>query len=419
MIAPAELYQIDNATLRFRLHPGQAQAWRSKRRFTFVIAGTQSGKTSFVPLWLDREINEFGHGDYLAATATYDLFKLKFLPEMRRYFVDFLNWKEDKSDRVFWNEYKPRMFDRIILRSASSEGGLESATIRGAVLDECGQDDFRLPAWEAVQRRLSLSQGRVLGTTTPYNMGWLKQEIYDRWRDKDPDIAIIQFKSTMNPAFPRSEYDRMKLKLPGWKFAMFYDGEFKRPAGMIYGDFIDAYREEGGHKVHPFDIPPEWPRYGGFDFGGVHMARGLVAHDPEANVYYLYSEDLSGGMTVTQHATRAKSMVEGVNFIRWTGGAPSEDQYRLDFSAAGIPIQKPEIADVEAGIDRVIELLKARRFFVFDTCKGSLDEFGTYSRKVDENGQPTEEIKDKNNFHFLDMIRYLVIGIAGGGWMMA
>jgi hypothetical protein len=412
-MATPELYQINTGTLRFTLHPGQAKAWRSDRRFVFVIAGTQSGKTSFVPIWLDREIERAGHGDYLAATATYDLFKLKFLPEMRRFFVDMMGWQEDKSDRVFWREYKPRMFDRIILRSASSEGGLESATVKAAVLDECGQDDFRITAWEAVQRRLSLSQGRVLGTTTPYNLGWLKTEVYDNWRNGDKDYHVIQFRSIDNPAFPRAEYDRAKATLPGWKFLMFYDGQFTRPAGMIYEDFVDQYREEGGHKVRPFMIPAWWPRYVGLDFGPVHTATIWIAEDPEAKIYYLYSETLEGGMTTAQHTEKAKERAKGVNVTRWTGGAGSEDQYRMDWRANGVPVSEPKIKEVDAGIDRVIELFKTHRLFIFDSCKLTLDELGTYARKLDDYGQPTEEIKDKAKFHLLDGLRYDVIGLSG------
>jgi len=59
-------------------HAGQLEAWDSVKRFIFIIAGTQSGKTSYLPLWLDREIREKGEGDYLAVTATYDLLKMKF-----------------------------------------------------------------------------------------------------------------------------------------------------------------------------------------------------------------------------------------------------------------------------------------------------------------------------------------------------
>lgn len=409
MLATKELYQTNNDKLTYRLHPGQAAAWRSKARFTFMIAGTQSGKTSFLPLWLNREIERAGHGDYLAATSTYDLFKLKFLPEMRRFFVDMLQWTEDKSDRVFWKAYKPRMFDRIILRSASSEGGLESATVKAAALDECGQDDFRITAWEAVQRRLSLNQGRVLGGTTPYNLGWLKQEVYDKWIAHDPDIRVIQFASTMNPIFPRSEYDRAKRTLPAWKFSMFYDGVFTRPAGLIYEDFINSYREEGGHKVHPFEILPQWPRRVGLDFGPVHTASIWLAQDPVLNIYYLYRETLEGGMTTSQHVAKAKERSIGENVISFKGGAGSEDQYRMDWNDSGIFVQEPTVKDVDPGIDRVIELFKTKRLFIFDTCKGILDELGTYSRKVDEMGQTMSEIKDKNKFHLLDGLRYNVV----------
>ena len=51
---------------------------------------------------------------------------------------------------------------------------------------------------------------------------------------------------------------------------------------------------------------------------------------------------------------------------------------------------------------------------MFDTCAGVLDEIGTYGRELDDMGQPTEKIKDKEQFHRLDALRYCVqhIGIA-------
>ena len=404
--------QVRGNRLRYTLHPGQAKVWRSEARFTFVIAGTQSGKTSFVPLWLNREIKNCGHGDYLAATSTYDLFKLKLLPEMRHYFVDTFGWSEDKSDRVFWQAYKPRMFDRIILRSASSEGGLESATIKAAVLDECGQDDFRVTAWEAVQRRLSLAQGRVLGTTTPYNLGWLKQEIYDPWRNGDKDIRVIQFPSIANPVFPRVEYDRAKAKLPAWKFEMFYNGNFTRPPSLIYGDYIDDYRENGGNLVHPFDLPPQWPRYIGIDFGAVNTATIHIAEDPAAKVYYIYRETLEGEMTTAEHCSRLKSATEGVNLTKCIGGSKSETQQRMDWRYEGVWVDEPHISDVEAGIDRVISMFKDKTLYVFDNLKGLRDELGTYGRVMDDYGQSTDKIKDKETFHRLDGLRYIVSGFS-------
>lgn len=41
------LYTVNKGKAELSLHHGQAQAWRSIRRFVFMIAGTQGGKTSF------------------------------------------------------------------------------------------------------------------------------------------------------------------------------------------------------------------------------------------------------------------------------------------------------------------------------------------------------------------------------------
>lgn len=387
-------------------HPGQQQALDSTARFTFIIAGTQSGKTSFGPVWIAREIKRCGAGDYLAVTSSYDLFKLKMLPEMQHLFVDQMRWTWLASDRVI--EDKSGKV-RIILRSANAEGGLESATAKAAWLDECGQDDFRLASWEAVQRRLSLSQGRVLGTTTPYNQGWLKQQVYDRWRAGDPDYRVIQFRSTMNPAFPLAEYERAKRTLPTWKFDMFYNGQFTRPAGMIYSDF-----DETTQVIAPFDIPPSWPRYVGIDFGAVNTAMIWIAHNLERDVYVVYREYLFGSRTTEQHAQIALEYAKHENVIVWSGGAKSETQQRMDWNAAGVPVSEPVIADVEAQIDRVIGLMKTKRLFICNNCSGLLDEIGTYSREVDDLGQPTEKIKDKETFHRLDALRYAVLAITTG-----
>lgn len=389
--------------LTLSLHPGQTQAHDSKKRFVFIIAGTQSGKTSYLPLWLDREIQQKGTGDYLAVTATYDLLKLKFMPELLNYFVHIFGWQESKSERTIWRQDKPRMFSRIICRSADSEGGLESASAKGALFDECGQDGIKVSAWEALQRRLSLSQGRVLAGTTPYNLGWLKTQIFDKWRGGDPDIQVVQFKSIMNPAFPRAEYDRAKRILPTWKFEMFYNGNFSKPAGMIYGDFTQ------NHIIPAFDIPASWARYLGVDFGAVHTAKIYIAQDPESGLFYLYREALDGGLSTAGQVGTVTQYNEH-NLIAW-GGAKSETQQRMDWGAAGMDVREPEISDVEAGIDRVIELLKTKKLFVFDTCTGIIDEFGTYARELDADGQPTEKIKDKATFHRLDALRYVASGV--------
>lgn len=403
----SDIYSVVNGKVTLNLHPGQTAAWDSDRRFIFVIAGTQGGKTSFGPWWLWREIQNCGMGDYLAVTATYDLFKLKMLPELRRVFEIILGgWTYQASDRVIYSAdtiSRPgaptAAQTRIILRAASSDGGLESATAKAAWIDEFGQDGFTLDAYEATLRRLSLAMGRLLGTTTPYNLGWPKTECYDRWAAGDGDMHVIQFTSLMNPNFPPAEYARAERTMQPWKFAMMYKAEFARPAGMVYDCFDNAV-----HKIAPFTIPDHWPRYGGLDFGGVHTAAVLVVKDPDSGCYYVIREYLEGGRSAKEHADELKAW--GCRL--WVGGSASEGQWRLEFAKAGLPIREPEITAVDVGIDRVYASHKEHKLFAFDTLAHYHDEKGRYAYKLDKSGKPTDEIKDKHDFHVMDAERYII-----------
>ncbi len=165
--------------------------------------------------------------------------------------------------------------------------------------------------------------------------------------------------------------------------------------------------------MHPFVIPSNWECWGGVDFGGVHTARLLLTRDPEADVYYIWNELLTGDKTSAQHAAEAKAMMAGRNWRAWFGGSKSEDQQRRDWKTGGLTILGPVVTDVEAGIDRVIALWKTGRLYVFDTCTMLLDELGTYSRVLNELGEVTEDIEDKNDFHICDSLRYLAVGIVG------
>lgn len=433
-IKPARsIWSVQNGNLVLDFHEGQARAWQSTRRFVFVFAGTQGGKTAFGGWWLWREIrNTLVDGednDYLVATSSYDLFKLKLLPSLIEVFITVLGigkyWSGDRiieiahPDKGFLAKFAhDKMYARIILRSAAAGGGLESATAKAAWLDEAGQDEFALEDWEAVQRRLSIASdagaGRVLATTTIYNAGWVKTEIQDKYEAGDKTIDVINFPSYKNPSFPRAEYIRARNTMPAWRFKMFYKGEFSRPRGLILGDLQDF------HIIPPRPLPAKFPRYLGLDFGGANTAKVWVALDPLSGNMYVYKDELSGDQTTEEHASEILTEAEGVNFRTAWGGAPSETQPRADFNNEGVQLEQPPIADVESGIDKIIIMLKARRLFIFNTCRGLLAEAGTYRRKLDEHGVPTNEIEDKRKFHHIDALRYVISGIwsleTGGGF---
>lgn len=413
-----EPYIIDRQGFwRFNAHEGQRRFLDSRKRFILVLAGTQSGKTVSGPWWMLREIALRGQGDYLVAAPTFRLLDLKCLPEYRRLFVERLQLGvlrtnptpiitlTARGEEVLFGQAQKNP-TRILFGHAQDPDSLESMTAKGAHLDEAGQKKFKLGSWEAIQRRLSIHQGRVLITTTPYGLGWLKSEVHDRAKAGHPDYDLVQFRSTMNPAFPRAEYDRMKAVMPAWKFRMMYDGEFERPAGLIYDCF-----DRGKHTCPRFEIPDRWKRHVGMDFGGVHTAAVFLAEEPITGKFFLYRTYLEGSRTAKEHKEALMRGEPGLPASA-VGGSWSEDHWRREYAAAGLPVRRPPVNDVEVGIDRVYSLLKADRLVIFDDLKEIIDDFESYSRVLDENDEPTEKIEDKETWHRLDACRYIAAALA-------
>lgn len=410
--------------LSLDFHPGQWEAWDSLKRFIFVVAGTQSGKTSYGPHWLHREVYHpaigRGPGDYLAVTSSYDMFKLKMLPAIRELFESVTGngryWSGDKvlelrdpATGKFWaKRADDRMWGRVILRSAESGHGLESNTALAAWLDECGMDSFTAETWRAIRRRLSLSRGRVLGTTTLYVLyNWLRT-LYDEWKNGRGDIEFIQFASIQNPSFPKEEFEQALTEMPEHVVNMQYRGQFDKPPGMIYDCFDSRLR-----VIPPFEIPANWPSYGGMDYGGVNTACLRLRQNPENEAFYLTNEYHQGGRTAKEHAADLKAW----NCQLWKGGAKSEGQWRQEFRAAGLPVSEPDVSDVWLGINRVYSVMKQGNLYIFDTCQGTLGQVGTYSRKMNKaTGEPIEnEILNKETYHFLDALRYILGSLAKSG----
>lgn len=389
--------------------------------------------TSFGPLWLHREIYGLGDfpgrgaGDYLAVTANFSLFKMKMLPAMLNIFSGIygvgkywagdrvIELRPDPSTPFMAKSANDQMWGRIILRSAEASGGLESATAKAAWLDEAGQDAFTDEIWRAVNSRVAIEIGRILITTTLYNFGYLKTEVYDKWYNGDKDFQVVHFDSCENPRFSKEEYVRAKNSMPEWRFEMRYRGRYSRPAGMIYDCFVDKLRPEG-NLCNPFDIPIGWRRYIGIDFGGVNTACVYIAVDPATGRMFCYKEYFGGDLTASGHT---KEILRGEpRDIDCIGGAPGEGQWRKEFTNSGLFVKRPSVSEVEIGISRVYSAIKTNNLVFFNNLNGKRDsgeahrgllgEIRSYSRKVDSNGMPTSDIDQKSKYHKLDALRYVV-----------
>jgi hypothetical protein len=382
-----------------------------------MSAGTQSGKTTFEPDWLRREINLCGEGDYLAATATFPLLEKKMLPEFIFVFeTAFKLGQYQAGKNMIQFHHVPggtggqvKVIDstRIMFGSGNKPDSMESATAKAAVADECGQKDFELGSWEAMQRRLSINRGRCLFGTTLYNSGWFVQDVYEKAEQRKPDYELIQFDSIMNPAFPRAEYYEQEGKLPRWKFAMFYKGKFMRPAGLVYDSFDSA-----ACKVQRFDIPKTWLIYVGHDFGSANPAAMFYAQDPATGTFYAFYEYLPGqGRSTFEHVQEFKKITAGYNVISRIGGnLTTEEGWRNDYTSHGWHIQAPKenLKRIDDQIQRVYALNKLNKVKVFDDLHAYLDEKLSFSHPLDEKYQPLEGYEDERKYHLLAAERYIL-----------
>lgn len=422
-------------------HLGQQWTWDAQERFVAMLAGTQSGKTVLGPWWLLREISTMGPGDYLAVTATYDLFKMRMLPAMLQVFRDLLGigrwWAGDRiieikpSQKAPWRAKKSTdpMWGRIILRSADSAGGLEAGTCKAAWADECGQDRFRLDSWRAVRRRLAIHEGRALLTTTLYNVGWIKSLFIDPVKKSlskntrlvelehgaeceenvAGDTCLIQYDSIINPTYPIAEYLAAKASVPEDEFELYWRGRAARLRTLIYNFFNPDV-----NVVPSFKPPMEWPRFVGVDPKGAYVAAVWLAWDPDKEQLHVYREYKEPfGPSTREHAEAMMRESRQERIWAWCGGGPSERQERTDFAEAGIPLKAPPITEVWAGVRRTNSLFKEFGLVVHEDCPQLIDELGSYKRKRNQAGEMTDKIKDKDTFHLCDALRYGIAHLTG------
>lgn len=392
--------------------------------------------TTFGPHWLYDEIydpvNGRGRGDYLAVTATYDLFKLKMLPsildvlegiyDVGRYWsgMKVIELRNPETGEYLAKRADDSMWARIILRSADALSGLESSTAAAAWLDEVGQDAFTNAAYNAIRRRLALRRGRILMTTTLYAYNWFLTRIVkptlatgttefiysdvgdiDFTESDETNTTLVQFDSTVNPLFSKEEFAEAQNTLSEEEFSMFYRGRETTRRFLIYNNF-----DTEKHTTKRFHIPETWARYVGVDFGGTHMAAVFYAEEPETKKLYAYKEYLAGNKTIKQHV--ADMLAEESTMPVCYGGAKSEGQWRFEFSQAGLQINKPSIDDVNVGIARVYAQHSVDGIIYFDDLSKIIEEKSSYRRKRLPNGDYSDEIMNKETYHMLDCERYIV-----------
>lgn len=400
------------------LHEGQVRAHNSLAQVIAVIAGTGGGKTAYEPVWILQEREKLkakGHkAPHGIVVAPYKILRRTTMPTI-------LNLLERKLKLGEWESKQDgiwRFYDGgyIYFCSADTPESIEGAHVHWAVLDEAGQRQFPEESFRAAERRVRFNEGRILITTTPYVLGWLKDLGDASLLPHDdpaarPDVEIITFPSIQNPRFPKREFERARATLPPWMFRMFYEGVWDRPAGLVYSMVEDKHWISMNDILEQYKVDEDhmnlWPRYAGMDFG---------YHAPQANVYairapddklFIFDEYYETEKTNSQNAREAPYK----NEVRMAWGDPAAPEAIAEFAMGGWHVTRAPKFSVLEGLRIVFELiLQGNLFFVRGNLTKTSRELDTYMWSIKEADQV-----EKMNDHAMDALRYLCVGLRNAG----
>ncbi len=282
-------------------------------------------------------------------------------------------------------------------------------------------EELSLGDWETLTTRAT---GRAGNIPYPQVIGDCNPSAPTHWilaRARAGSLTLLHSKHKDNPQLWNEEKGSWTAqggrtlsilgKLTGNRKARLLEGLWVIPEGAIY----EAFNEEV-NSIASFVPPITWPRIVGVDPTGAYIAALWGAYDPQNGTLHIYREyEQPFGITISGHAENILQLSKDETIWRYFGGGPSERQQRTDYAGWGLPLEAPLVTDVWSGIDRVAQLFEARALFIHDCCVGLISEIGTYRRVVDKNGLQTDTIENKENFHLLDCLRYLIVGLLGPG----
>ena len=281
----------------------------------------------------------------------------------------------------------------IWLRGWESVDTLRGQRFDFIVLDEVASMKNFWENWQEVLRpTLTDTKGEVLFLSTPkgYN------HFYDLYelRKTDKDYASFHFTSYDNPFIPTEEIEKARLEMTDDRFAQEYLADFRKVYGLVYKEF--------DRERHLTEIVPSYrkERILGIDFGYTNPSAVLTIDVDNEGNYWVVEEWYRTGKTNIEIIEYAKSKLPNAVYPD-----PAEPDRIEEMKRHGLNTREVS-KDIDVGVNKVRELLKANKLKIHKSCINLISEFEMYSypnKKPDKN-EP--EVPVKENDHALDALRY-------------
>lgn len=308
-------------------------------------------------------------------------------------------------------EFKVHGGGTIYLRTGTDPDSVVGVTrVRHIWGDEAGK--FSRYFWENLLGRAALMNCPITLTTTPYSLNWVYKDLVKPYMKGDEytlnRIHLCQATSKENPYFPADVYEQRKREMSPLRFAMMYGGEFGKMEGLVFDVF-----DERENVCPPMELPSGTRFFAGVDWGHTHPFVITIRAITPSGGHYQITEFGKTKLTLPEmadHAGRLKRLYDVEMFY----AGPDRPENILYFQQQGIPCQ-PANNDVQYGIDLHYELIKTRRYKVFEgSSPNTLDEYETYHWQEPKDLKPDDDDRERNSpvkqdDDYMDSNRYCTV----------
>ena len=376
-----------------KFFPAQFDAFNFSTQFAATVCGVQSGKTFMGCHWAGHQISRMPKKNGAIIAPTYKILQQSTLPKFFEIFPELRKYHKKQAGEILLPTGGV-----VYIRSADNPLGIEGMTLHWWWLDEGGMTSTL--TWTVLRSRVSMTRGRGLITTTPYNMLWLYTDFYLPWKEgTDKSLSFFTWKSVDNPRFPKDFYEAEKKRLPAEEFARRYQGKFEKMTGLVYD--LPAER-----IIDPKDIMVKAEaRIIGVDWGFRNPAAVGVYYLYD-NEWYVVDEWKRSERTTAEIIQVIKNKLTEHRAIR-VYPDPAEPDRIEECRREGIPVM--EVAkDIKGGVSYIQQAIKEGRFRVFNTCAEHLSEMSMYQYPEEQEGKPLKDAPEKLNDHLMDAMRYAI-----------
>ena len=374
-----------------KFFPQQFEAFGFSTQFGAVICGVQSGKTFLGVHWAGKKTTEFPDKNGAIIAPTYKLLHQSTLPKFFEIFPELRHYYKAQA-----GEIQLPTGGIIYIRSADNPLGLEGMTLHWWWLDEGGMTSIL--TWTVLRSRVGMTGGQGLITTTPYNLKWLYTDFYLK-KDQDKNLSAYSWKSIDSPYFSKEFYEAEQSRLRPEEFARRYMGEFKKMTGLVY-----ELPDEQVINVKDIMVKAE-ARIIGVDWGYRNPAAISVLYLYD-KVWYVVDEWKRSERTTAEIIQVIKNKISS-HRVTAVYPDPAEPDRIEECRRANIPVMETN-KDVKGGVSNIQQLIREKRFYIFNTCQEHLNEISMYHYPEEAEDKESKDVPEKFNDHLMDAMRYAI-----------